>query len=723
MSANDPALVRVSPINWIEGPDDNVGEPTVSLLPDPSFLWQIFRRNMWMMLAIVALVFAPLAWFINKIPPVYAATASILIEPSADLVRTTAPGQRTGIANADEVDTEIRLIGSKLVAERAADIYARTTAVQNGQTLDGEQLTQLARRIQGSTRVTRAGQTRIADVNGISGDPEFAALAANLVAEAYLSSQIEAKTSETDASAAFINARLKELERNALNTQAALDNYKAESGLVNAQGSTSAEQEVSTLNQQLASARADLAQQTGRLNAAKTQLQSGGGGQDVGAALGSSTVVSLRQQEASVSARLAALSQRYGPRHPERQQAEAEIADIRSRIEQEITRILSSLQADVDAAQSRVDSLQRSRSRAQRSLENNSLAQAGLNSRQQRADAAKAIYESFLQRSQETGALRDTALPDAVISATADVPTVPVGPRYKILTAAAMILALGLAFAAMLLREYLRRGVQTKRDVERRLRLRYAGAIPTVKSTIGWWKARRVTPHEYALDNPQSIFAESFRAIRAFLLLSPGNKPRSIAVCSALPAEGKTTTTLCLSLTTAAEGVKTLLIDADLRRRGTSRLLGYYAPKDIYDAMTGRAEIAECIYIEPRTGLHVLGSNASPDGHANPLQEDAIKALLAKLRTEYDVVIIDTAPLLGVADGRIIATAADRVLLVTRWKKTSMRAIEAVTSMLQNTKAKVTGLALTQVNIKKYASTGDSDVYAYTKQFKGYYTN
>lgn len=723
MNQLTPEPDQASIVRWIEGPEDTHQVDAVSLLPDPGFLWQIFRRNMGSVFATILITFLPIAFFISQITPTYASRASILIQPSADLVRTTAPGVRSGIVNADEVDTEIRLIGSKLVAERAAALLDNRRVASGMDPATDDELEILSRKIAASTRVTRAGQTRIADVTAIGPDPEFITLAANAVTEAYLNSQIEAKTSKTDASAAFINARLRELERNALSTQAALDNYRAERGLVSSNGGTNAEQEVSTLNQQLASARADLAQQKGRLSAARSQLEKGGQGQDIGAALDSGTISGLRSQESNASARLAVLTERYGPRHPERRQTEAELAEVRDRIQQEIQRIVSSLQADVQAAQSRVDSLARSRSSAVNTLENNSLAQAGLNGLEQRADAARSIYESFLQRSQETGALRDTALPDALISARADVPSGPVGPPYRALYAAGMAFSIGLGFLCLLIREYLRRGIQTKRDVERRIRLRYAGAIPTLKSTIGWWRARNIVPHNYVLENPQSIFAESFRAVRAFLLLSPGNKARSIAVCSALPAEGKTTTTLCLALTTASEGVNTLLLDADLRRRGTSRLLNYHAAKDIYDLMIGEAELSECIFVEPKTGLHVLGTNSSAVGHSNPLQETMVRDLLAQLRDNYDVIIIDTAPLLGVADGRVIATLADRVLLVTRWKKTSMRAVEAVTSMLENTTAKVTGMALTQVNIRKYASTGDSDVYAYTKQFKDYYQN
>jgi len=715
----EASIMGAKPIDLVAHP---VGVTGVPLLPDPGFLWQIFRRNLLLFLTVVSVICGLTALLLSRLVPIYAATSSILIQPTADVIRTTAPGDISRIANADEVDTEIRLIGSPIVRERAAQFYISKNPKPDGTPFTDEQLTQLTAMIAGSVSVSRSGQTRIADVSAAGPSPQFVADAANAVAEAYLSSQVEAKTSRTGSSAAFINARLKELEKNSLDTMARLNAYRAERGLVSSQGVTTVDQEVSLLNQQVSSAEADLQGMQARLETAKAQLFAGGSGEDIGATLSSGTISSLRQSEARASSNLSILIQRYGPLHPERRQAEAELRDIQGRIGQEITRILSSLESDVLTAQSRLNSLRKSLSAARGRRDATNQAQTGLSKLQQQADAAQSIYQSFLERSQEQGALRDSAMPDAMISAKAEVPTLPIGPRYKLIGAAGLIFALGSGFFAILVAEYLRRGVQTKRDIEKRLQLRYAGAIPTLKSTVGW-RRPRLPPHKYVLEHPQSLFAESFRSIRTFLTLSPGTRPRAIAVTSALPGEGKTTSSLCLALTTAAEGTNTILVDADLRRRGSSRLMSYNAEMDIYDYLLRGADLSKCIFTDPVSGLIVLGSNGGTTGPENPLQEALIKKMFEELRDKFEVIIIDTAPILGVADGRVIATIADRVLLVTRWKKTSMRAVEAVTSMLINTKAKVTGLALTQVNIKKYASTGDGDVYAYTKKFRGYYQN
>ena len=264
--------------------------------------------------------------------------------------------------------------------------------------------------------------------------------------------------------------------------------------------------------------------------------------------------------------------------------------------------------------------------------------------------------------------------------------------------------------------------MQTKRDVERRLKLRYAGAIPSLSSTVKGRKALQ-PPHDYVIAHSHSLFAEAFRSIRTFLTLSPGAKPRTIAITSALPGEGKTTTSVCIARTSAAEGLNVVLVDADLRRRGSSVLMDYDNEKDLRSYLAGEATLDECLKIDPLSGLAVLGTHDVPDSAYNPLTEAKIRELFDALRDRFDIVIVDTAPILGVAEGRILATAADRVLVITRWKKTSMRAVEAAVMMLLDAKAKITGLALSQVNIKKYASTGDGDVYAYTKKFQGYYQN
>lgn len=702
---------------------ETVGQKgTLPLLPDPGLLWQAFRRNLLLFVAVFGSILGLTFAYLATAPRIFVAQASILIQPTNDPVKTTAPGDAAPIVNADQIDTEIRLINSPLISEIAARSYAANYASPDGDRLTEEETAGLAKRIDAATTVNRSGQSRVVDVLAQDTDPSFVALAANLVAEAYLQSQVQVKTGDAETSASFINARLQELEAKALQAQAALDNYRASRGLLSGNSGTNAEQEVSAINQQLAIARADLAEKRGRYNAARQQLSRGGGGADVGAALGSGTISSLRQQEANVSAELAVLRNRYGALHPERRQAEEELQDIRQRIQEEINRVLSNLEAELQTEQSRVASLESSRARALGALTVTGRAETTLNELQQKADVAQAIYRSFLSRSQETKALRDSAMPDARISARAEVPAAPSSPNTILVLLLGGIMSSISGLSAVGLAEYLRRGLQTRRDIEKQLGLRYAGGVPTLKSAAKN-AAGLETPQDYVLRHPHSLFTEAFRAIRTFLSLSPGKRARVIAITSALPREGKTTTSVCLARSTAAEGIRTILVDADLRRRGASEIFDFENEKDIYQWLDRSANLADCVVRDEASGLDILGSNQSGDRRPVSITEDRIEQLLEQLRQHYDVAIIDTAPVLGVAESRIWTSCADRILLLSQWKKTSVRAVDAAASMLIEAGGKITGLALTQVNIRKYASTGDGDVYGYTKKFRGYYTD
>ena len=165
-----------------------------------------------------------------------------------------------------------------------------------------------------------------------------------------------------------------------------------------------------------------------------------------------------------------------------------------------------------------------------------------------------------------------------------------------------------------------------------------------------------------------------------------------------------------------------MLVDCDLRRRGSSELLRI-GSNGLYDYFAGRATLDEALVLDAATGLYVLGTaEPQPSAH-DPLSPAALAAMIAELRRRFEVIVLDTAPILGVADARAVAAAVDRVLVITRWRRTSMRACEAAIDLLLDVGARISGVALTQVDIRRYASTGHSDTYGYQKKFQGYYVN
>ena len=690
-------------------------------LPDPQAAWTVFRRHLVLFFTVFALmVAATAAWTLYQ-TPVYAARSSLLVRPQADEVVDVKAVTPDLPATSDIVNTQVRLMQSPtlalLVAQRYAALHPNDPLVQ------GRGLVDIASTVSKMAFISRVASTYVIEVEVNSQDAKQAAEIANLYVTEFVGSDKATKVQANAAADDWLRRRTAELAREATAADAALQEYKIRNGLISTEGATLSEQEISTLNQQIASAEAELAEKQGRLASARRQLEQGSGGADVGAALGSGTIGTLRTREAEASAKVAQLSSRYGEKYPDLVKARSELSAIKADIQSEIDRILSNLQAEVNVASSRLSSLRDSRARSTGTLSRNNAAQVGLLALQRRADAAKAIYETFLNRSRETNAQQGLQRADTRVDSYATVPSEPDFPNRRLAAALGLVGGILAGLGAIALAEYLQGGVRTKADVEQRLGVRYAGAVPALASTLG--SLRLTEPvHDYIVSHPFSAFAESFRSLRTFLLLGSRHAPgvgRALAITSALPQEGKTTTALCLARTSALGGVPTVLVDCDLRRRGASLALGN-GRNGLYNVLEGGA-LDDNLFLDAATGLYVLGTDQAPTSVIDPLNAASMGKLVAALRQRFQVIVIDTAPLLGVADARVVAASADRTILITRWGKTSIRATEAAIDMLIAANAKLSGIALTQVDIRRHASTGYSDSYSYHKRFRGYYAN
>lgn len=697
------------------------------LLPSPEQLWIIFRRNVKLFSAVFVLTIVLVAIRVATLTPTYSATASVLLQPRNSQiinVRSVVPDLAV---NSDVVDTEVRMLTSMTLARRVYDVLSARRAGAPIPAPDRVLNTQAqaardkeAQKLLDAISVKRSGLTFVIDISAYSSEAEKAADIANTFALEYVNGQMREKVNATRGARDWLGRRMNQLRAEAAQADAKLQGFKIANGLMSANGATMAEQEASTLNQQIADARTDLAEKESRLAAARAQIQRGGAGGDVGQALDSGTITSLRQREADASRRLAELKSRYGDRHPDVRDASNELADARLQIQSEINRIISRMQSEVVVAQSRLDAINKSQGAAQRSLAANNRAQVGYLELQRKADAARLIYEAFLSRSKETAAQEGLQHADARVSAISSIPTAPVFPNYKLVTLFTPIAALAFAGGAVLIAEYLQFGLRTKHQVENRLRVRYAGAVPDLKSTLGRMRSNEA-PHDYILSHPHSSFTEAFRSLRAYALLARRGDKLSIAITSALPKEGKTTTAVCLARTAAMSGSKVILVDCDLRRHGSSTLLGVQG-NALSDFLAG-TPLEEAVQIDPATGLAILGNAASLSDGSDPLAGDEMVQVIQQLKEHYNLVVLDTAPVLGIADARAVAIAADAVLVAVQWGKTPPSAAEAAIEMLDDAKARIAGVMFTRVDIRKYASTGSEDVYGHHKRFAGYYRN
>jgi capsular exopolysaccharide synthesis family protein len=216
------------------------------------------------------------------------------------------------------------------------------------------------------------------------------------------------------------------------------------------------------------------------------------------------------------------------------------------------------------------------------------------------------------------------------------------------------------------------------------------------------------------LSRPQSQMAESYRALRTSLLLtSLGAPPKTILVTSALPREGKTTTSVNTAIVLAQKGTRVLLIDADLRRPSIHKALGLGPRVGLSNVLTGGATLQQAVARSPMLpNLFVLPAGTPPPNPAELMASSQMFDLLAELREQYDHVVVDTPPTLSVTDAVVLSTRADAVVLVIRSSQTTKPALRRARDILAQVNARVAGVLLNAVNL-------DSPDYYYYYEYQG----
>ena len=719
-----------------------------------------FRRRFWLFVCVAGAVFAVAAVFTFTQSPVYTASARLMIDVAGQDVAPSTTEQAApppNITSDNAIDTEVAIVQSRALAIQVVNelnltqdpdfnfrLASRTRprsafrSVLSGIKAqifgaEPEGLKRLSEPVAADSAVMddvvdavlsgvsarRAGQTYAIDLSYTASEPEKAARIANAFAAAYATYNLDQKIAGNRQAVALLEGRVEALRQQAELDTAAVQQYRIANNLLSTTGQSVTEQEISVYNQQVATALAEASEDAARLGTARQQLRNGSAGDDVGEALTSPVVQSLRTQRAQVSSRVADLQGRYGPRYPDVITANNQLKDIDAQIQAEINRVISNLEAKSQVSRQRVASLQGSLGGAKSSLRSNNEAMVRLDELTRKAEASQSLYESYLNRLGQTSAQEGTLRPEARIISPARAPYSPSAPNIPLYLVFGAMCGAGAGILAAFLAEMLSTSLTTAEDVERRLGRPYLGSIPLLSSIEGGGANLIDSVVRYQ----RSAYAEAFRNLRTALQFSRlGGEPKVILITSALPQEGKTTTSIGFARSMALHGRKTILIDGDLRRRGVNRLTGKFRARfGIIEVLSGEATLQQAIIVDEGTGLHVLTVCDTTQDQDYLLTSEAMDALLKRLRETYDAVVIDGPPIMPVADGRGLATKADVVVFAVRWRKTREQAVRAALRLLPRNDVNLGGILLTAVDMRKQSRYGYGDAGFYYKQYKSYY--
>ncbi len=213
-------------------------------------------------------------------------------------------------------------------------------------------------------------------------------------------------------------------------------------------------------------------------------------------------------------------------------------------------------------------------------------------------------------------------------------------------------------------------------------------------------KSDRVSISRLVVQRPLSSFTEAIRSLRMGIKFADVDHPqRIVLLASALPGEGKSTIASNLALLAAASGEKVLIIDLDLRHPVLTSLYAPEATHGAVELLLGEVDLKQVIVKDPESGLHILPAPRRKDltHTAELLGSRRMKDLFAHLSGFYDLIVVDTSPLLPVTDGRALIDVVDSLVLVVKWESTPRDAVDAALKQSLGAQAKLTGVVMNDV--------------------------
>jgi capsular exopolysaccharide synthesis family protein len=678
---------------------------------DFATLMRIIHHWRWLVLGAVALGLAGAILATLLTTPVYRAWVTLQANPPTFQVT----GDKSGDADFttrdayDFVATQVGLVGSRSVAERTAqELNLANNPSFVAQDADA------SKRLKEATTLISRGLNVVPPETGElikfsydSTSPQLAATIANGVADSFINTALQRRYESSAYARNFLERQINKTRGDLERSERSLVAYAQAQGIINtstdAEGRSTGDtgslqgDSLMKLNDALAAATARRVSAEGAYRSALAT----GPTEDVAA-----STQALRQQRAQIQADYQQKRTYLKPDHPDMVALRSQIDELDKQIAKASAVTASgrtnSLLAEYRAALSAENALkaQVANLRGQvLDLRGRSIKYTIL---QRDVDTNRALYDALLQRYKEIGVAGGVGVSPVSIVDRAIAPSLPYRPNLFL----NLILGLGLGFAAGVAAavglEFLDDTIKSREDVRKKLALPCLGTVPRTKANDAFVDN---------LKDPASMVSEAYSAIVAALRFSTeAGMPAMLLVTSATSGEGKSSSALALAQNFARRGVRTLLIDGDLRKpafRALSNSTG------LSKLLTTDDLLAEHAVETQHPDLWLLASGPLPPNPADLLSTGRIRKIMAEAESEFELVVIDGPPTLGLADAPLLAAAAGEVLFVVESGKTRTRAAIEALNRLEATGTHILGVALTK-------STDSGAAYGYGRYGYGH---
>lgn len=667
-------------------------------------LWDHARnvvRHRWWAMGGFVLLAAPMAAITLLTTPVFFATTRLLVSEEVEQRVGVAAGSQMAPKNGLDPQTQSELVTSRALVKDVitalrlwqAPEFAEAVA---GATDDVARAERLIDPFLGRLSVRLVPDSHVMAIGVEAQDPALAANAANAIASRYIDRDRESRFQAANASAEWLSKRLAEQREAVATSETALQTYRASQdamSLLDRQNIVG--QKLGDLNSVVTKAKTDRILR-------ETQYQQIQGIKDDPVALESHPLIAanafvqtLKAQAAELSRQDAQLSDRLGPKHPDRIQVATSLESVQARLQAEIGKIVSGIETDYQAAVTQEASLTQalnSQKSEASTLDRKGVQYAAL---EREAVSARGVFDALLQQTREAALSSGVQKSPVRVVDEAEPPTVPVRPKRGQGLAAAALLGLIGAGGAVFAREHLRRRVYSPMDLERRLGISVLALVPSA-----------TPPEGETAGSLSPLPAEAFRRLRATIMLEVGaaEHPGSVlVVTSAAPGDGKTFVSSHLAVALAAVDQRVVLIDADMRRPRLHTMFDRQRAPGLSDVLLARRSGAEVLRPVATQGLVVVPSGIPTAEASELLSLQSFRSFIEDLRSDFDWIVIDSPPVMAVTDAAVLAREASAVLFVTSAELTSLEAAEAALKVLDDAGARVVGAVLNRAPVSKEA--------------------
>ena len=701
--------------------------------------WPILRKYRWTIAATVIVVVTLATIVTLRTTPIYEAVGRIAVgHENNDVLGFKSTGE-SFVSDDDydytvALDTQMKILQSDAIALATAKALQLDKSPQFSSpssnandplaapSVDPRQEAAMMGFIQGGLKLTVVPKTRIIEIRFSNPDPQLAAKVVNTLVNVYVEQNFKTKFESAMQTSDWLSKQLSDLQLKVETSQEKLVEYQKEHGILGIDEKQNiVTSKLDELNRDLTAAEADRIQKESRY-----RLTQSGNPELIANVDSNALLPVLRKQEAELRNQIAQAEVQLGPAHPRILELNSQLKQVQSSERQEVDKLAGRIKTDYLAASQREAMLTTaldSQKQAANKLNENAIEYSLL---KRDVETNRQLYEGLLQKLKEASVSAGLKSSNIRVVDVARTPLAPARPdkRRNILMATVMGLLGGVVLAFLL--EAVDTTVRTPEQAQALSNLPALGIIPASQTllsrsqrSLSSKSGLRETVELVTYRRPKSDISESYRALRTAILLSAsGAPPRVILVTSALPQEGKTTTSINTAVTLAQKGARVLLVDADLRRPSIHKVFDIKPKVGLSTVLTGVSPLELSITHVPQLpNLYLLPAGPPPPHPAELLGSNLMKQLILQWRQEYDHVIFDTPPALSVTDSILLSVDMDAVVLVIRSGNTTKAALRRTRELLGQVNARVLGVVVNAVDVD---SPDYYNYYYYGSKYGGY---